>query len=149
MKPQTGDAVLVRHRVTTTEGDVIESSFEKQRPFRFTIDTGRVIRGMNDAVKALEVGEKAEILIPAIQAHGLYDENKFKKVRKTPFIQRVKVGQTMTFAGELGQPIEARVLREEDDMVVLDTNHPLAGKDLMLEIELVEILESSEQEPFI
>jgi len=149
MKPQTGDAVLIRHRVTTLDGNEIENSFDKRRPMRFTIDSGRVIRGMNEAVKNLEVGQRKEMVISAVQAHGEYDEKKSKYVRKTRFLEKVTVGQKITFAGELGQQVEARVLREEDDIVVLDTNHPLAGKELVLDIELLEILEDSVQEPFI
>ena len=149
MKPQSGDAVLVYHRVSTLEGDEIESSFGKKQPFRFTVDSGRVIQGMNNAVKDLQPGESLKVLIPAKQAHGEYDESKFRTIRKTAFFQGAKIGQTITFQGELGQPIQARVLREEEEVVVLDTNHPLAGKDLMLEIELVEILEDNKSEPFI
>jgi len=149
MKPQSGDAVLVRHRVTTTEGEEVESSFDKKYPFRFTLDTGRVILGMNDAVKNLEVGESAKVLIPAAHAHGNYDESKHKYVRKTKYFEDITVGQKRTFAGDIGQMIEARVIRIEDDMIIFDTNHPLAGKDLILEIELIEILEEKTQEPFI
>ena len=149
MKPQPGNAVLVRHRVTTMEGDEIESSFDKKQAFRFTVDSGRVIRGMNDAVKSLERGEAVKLRVPAALAHGEYDERRFRPVRKTAFFKEAKVGQTITFQGELGDPVQARVLREEGDTVILDTNHPLAGKDLMLEVELVDILKDSTQEPFI
>ncbi|MCL2826723.1 MAG: FKBP-type peptidyl-prolyl cis-trans isomerase [Eggerthellaceae bacterium] len=149
MKPQNGDTVLVRHRVTTLEGDEIESSFDKRYPFRFTVGSGRVIKGMNDAVCGLDVGESTKAVVPAALAHGEYDARKYRPVRKTAFFKEVKVGQNLTFQGELGEPVQAVVLREEGDLLFLDTNHPLAGKDLVLEIELLEILEDGTQEPFI
>lgn len=149
MKPQSGNAVLVYHRVTTAEGEEIESSYGRSTPFRFTVDSGRVIKGMNEAIKGIEEGESTTVMIPASLAHGGYDEQKFRAIRKTQFFQGVKVGQTITFQGELGEPREAKVLREDGDVVIIDTNHPLAGKDLILKIQLVKILEDTTQEPFI
>jgi len=149
MRPQSGDAVLVYHRVTTEEGTELESSFGKKDPFRFTVDSNRVIKGMNKAVKELEVGEKTSVIVPAAEAHGEFNERSYKSVRKTAFFKGVKVGQTITFQGELGEPIQARVVREDGELVILDTNHPLAGQNLMLEIELVEILSDAVRAPFI
>jgi peptidylprolyl isomerase len=147
--PQAGDTVLVYHRVTTQDGKQVESSFDSSRPFRFTVDSGRVIRGMNEAVKGLVKGKRVTVAVPAVQAHGTYDPGKYRLVRKTAFYSGVSIGQTITFQGDLGQPVQARVLREEGENLVLDMNHPLAGTDLTLEIELVDILSENNREPFI
>lgn len=149
MKPVAGDTVLVHHRVTTLEGEVIESSFESDTPLRFTIDSNRVIPGLNDAVKRLEEGTSLSTTVPADQAHGVYDSAKYRRVRKTTFYQGIEIGRIITFQGDLGEPIRARVLREEGDMYVLDLNHALAGKDLVLDVRLVEILGQEEVAPFI
>jgi peptidylprolyl isomerase len=135
--------------VTDTQGVELESSYESDLPLRFAVDSGRVLCGLNDAVKALEPGESITLIVPAIEAHGEYDAGKQRAFRKTTFYQGLKVGQTVTFQGDLGNPVQARVLREEGDSFILDMNHPLAGQDLSLELELLEILKDPQIEPFI
>ena len=149
MTPKSGDTVYIYHRVRTSDGEEIECSFGKPSPFRFTIDSGRVLRGLNDAVKGLEPGEQATVVIPAVHAHGEYDSGKLRTFRRTTFYQGLEVGQVVTFQGDIGQPIKCRVLREEEDGYVLDMNHPLAGKDLVLEVELVDVAEEKLVAPFI
>ena len=148
MKPKSGDVVYVRHRVTTPDGKIVESSFEDS-PLRFAVDSFRVLRGINDAVKSMEVGESKTLAIPAARAHGEYDPAKQRAFRKTTFYQGLKVGQTITFQGDLGEPYLARVLREEGDCYIIDMNHLLAGKDLTVELELLEIADAKEAAPFI
>ncbi len=149
MHPGSGDTVLVRHCVTTSDGQELESSFEPKKPLRFTIDSNRVIRGLNDALKTMEVGDTQRITIPAAQAHGVYSPTKIRHVAKTAFYQGAQIGQTMTFQGDLGEPVSARIIDETEDAFIMDMNHPLAGKDLSIEVKLLEILESSECAPFI
>ncbi len=149
MTPETGDTVRVYHRVSTLDGQEVESSFGCGTPLRFVIDSGRVLRGLNDLVKDLSIGERATTTVPAARAHGEHDPGKIKKVRKTTFFQGLKVGQVVTFQGDLGQPIQVRVLEEQDDVYVLDMNHLLAGKDLTVEVELLEILEDPQTRPFV
>jgi peptidylprolyl isomerase len=149
MTPQTGDTVCIYHRVSTEDGEQIESSYTRKKPFTFTIDSGRVIRGMNEAIKDMEKGSHLTIVVPAAQAHGEYSPSKHRKVRKTAFYAGVKTGQTLTFQGDLGQPVQARVLQEEGECLVIDMNHPLAGKNLTVEIELVDIIKEHTREPFI
>ena len=148
MKPKSGDVVHVRHRVTTTDGEIIESSFGGS-PLRFAVDSFRVLHGINDAVKDMEVGESVTLNIPAAYAHGEHDPTKQRTFRKTTFYQGLKVGQTITFQGDLGEPYPAKLLREEDDCYIIDMNHPLAGKDLIVDLELLEILDSNNTAPFI
>ncbi|MGV8084257.1 MAG: peptidylprolyl isomerase [Coriobacteriia bacterium] len=149
MAPKSGDTVYVYHRVTTQEGKEIECSFGKEKPLCFVVDARRVLPGLNEAVKDLEKGDKAIVMVPAAKAHGVYDPGKIRKFRKSTFFQGLKVGQICTFQGELGEPHRARVLREEEDVYVLDWNHLLAGQDLTLELELVDIVEENVFEPFI
>jgi len=149
MKPKTGDTVYVFHRVCTTDGEEIESSFGAPKPFRFTVDSNRVIKAMNDLVMMLEKGEKATLVVPPEEAHGVYDPSKTRRMRKTTFYNGIKVGQTITFQGDLGQPIPSKVVSEDEEYVVLDMNHPLAGKSLVIEIELVDFSEEGEKTPFI
>lgn len=148
MKPKSGDVVYVHHRVADTQGQIIESSFD-DAPLRFTVDSFRVLAAMNEAVKGLEIGESATIGVPAAQAHGEYDPTKQRAFRKTTFYQGLKVGQTITFQGDLGEPYPAKVLREEEDCYIIDMNHPLAGKDLIIDIELVDIGDHKDNTPFI
>lgn len=148
MKPTSGDVVYVHHRVIDEDGKEIESSFDYE-PFRFTVDSFRVLKGMNEIVKDMESGERRTVVIPAVMAHGEYDPAKRRPFRKTTFFKGLKIGQIVTFQGELGEPYEARVVDEDEDSYIIDMNHPLAGKDLTLEIELVEIGDHEGIKPFI
>lgn len=148
MKPKSGDVVYVHHRVADAQGEIIESSYDDE-PLRFTVDSYRVLGAMNDAVKGLEVGEHTTIGVPAAQAHGVYDPSKQRAFRKTTFYQGLKIGQTITFQGDLGEPYPAKVLREEGDCYIIDMNHPLAGKDLVIDLELVDVGSHCETAPFI
>ncbi|MCL1799234.1 MAG: FKBP-type peptidyl-prolyl cis-trans isomerase [Eggerthellaceae bacterium] len=149
MKPKSGDTVYVLHRVCTDDGEELESSYGKKQPFRFTVDSNRVIAAMNSAVKTLEKGEKATVKVPPEEAHGNYDTIKRRRVRKTTFYNGIEVGQTITFQGDLGEPVPAKVISEEEDFYILDMNHPLAGKGLVVDVELVDFTEESDGVPFI
>jgi peptidylprolyl isomerase len=149
MRPRPGDTVLVYHRVSTDDGTEIESSYGKKQPFRFTVDSNRVVAAMNTAVKDLRRGEKTTVTVSPEDAHGAYDPLKYRRVRKTAFYNGITIGQTITFQGDLGQPVPAKVIYEEDECFVLDMNHPLAGKTLVIELELVDFMEENDAVPFI
>lgn len=138
-----GDKVKVHYHGKLTDGTTFDSS-EGRTPLEFEVGSGQVIPGFDDGVTGLAVGEKRTVEIPADQAYGPVSENHIFDFPKTQFpeemIPELQVGMPLQMQTETGQPVQVTVKEVKEDSVVLDANHPLAGKDLIFDIELVEIV---------
>jgi len=137
---KSGDTVKVHYTGTLDDGTQFDSSKDRE-PLQFTIGSGQVIPGFEDGVVGLTVGESKKINIPSEQAYGPYREDLIKTLERTSFPAdlELKEGIMLQIPQENGQPAVVQVKELSDDNVTLDANHPLAGKDLNFEIELVEI----------
>ena len=136
-----GDKVQVNYTGRLADGTVFDSSTGRS-PLEFTVGSGQVIEGFDKAVVGMKVGEKKTVTIPAAEAYGLHIDSQVIEVPR----DRIKVdgeltvGQMLTSVGPDGQQYQFTVLAISDNgTVTLDANHPLAGKDLTFEIELLKI----------
>ena len=125
------------------DGTVFDSS-EKNGVLEFTTACGQVIKGLDDAVQAMEVGVPQKVHIPMEFAYGPYDERNIQKreLRYIPDADKLPVGETISFFGPVGQKVYAKVLKVDDEYAYLDFNHRLAGKNLIYELTVTEILPS-------
>ena len=100
-----------------------------------------MIQGFDKALIGMEKGDVKEITIPAAEAYGESREEAIQNVPKTNFPPDFdgKIGSMVQGQNQLGQPIQALIVEEQDDSYVLDFNHPLAGKELNFSIELVDV----------
>ncbi len=135
-----GDTVQVHYRGTLADGSEFDSS-EGRDPLQITLGAGQVIPGFDAAVTGLKVGDKTTTTIPADQAYG---QSHPEAVLAVPVAQLPpgldpQVGQQLQMQGQDGSPIPVRVTEVTTETITLDANHPLAGKDLTFEIELVAI----------
>lgn len=123
------------------DGTVFDSS-DIDGPMEFLTDCGQVIKGLDDAVMNMEVGQKATVSIPAEFAYGAYNPLNVQKrdLRYVPNADELPVGGVINFFGPAGQKIPAKVMKIEDGFVYLDFNHRLAGKDLVFDLEVLEVL---------
>ena len=137
---KTGDTVKVHYTGTLTDGSTFDSS-QGRDPLEFSVGGGQVIAGFDDAVSGLEIGESITINIPAEKAYGPYQEEMTQTVGRDQFPPdlELKEGVQLQVPQENGQPAAVTIKKLTDKEVTLDANHPLAGKDLNFEIELVEI----------
>ena len=140
MAVKNGDEVKVHYTGTLNNGEVFDSS-EGREPLAFTIGSGQVIAGFNDAVIGMEPGEKKSVKIPVEQAYG---ERKDEMVIVAPVEQippdlDPQIGQMLEVGGSQGEVLRVRVVGLDDENITLDANPPLAGEELNFEIELVEI----------
>lgn len=137
-----GDKVKVHYHGKLTDGTTFDSS-EGRSPLEFEVGSGQVIPGFDEGVTGLAVGEKKTVEIPADQAYGPVSDNHIFEFPKTQFppemIPELQVGMPLQMQTETGQPVQVTIKEVKEDSVVLDANHPLAGKDLIFDIELVEI----------
>jgi len=132
---QDGDLIEVHYDGTLDDGSTFDSSRERGIPFSFTVGTGQVIAGFDDAVRGLRVGESREVRIPAEEAYGEWTEDNVIEVPIGDDQGDVAVGDRVYL--NTGQA--AVVLEVKDDTVVLDANHELAGKALTFNIEVLSI----------
>ena len=138
---QQGDTVAVHYTGTLDGGDVFDSSRERE-PLEFTVGGGQVIPGFDRAVEGLEVGESREVRLEAEEAYGEPREDLLIDVGadKFPPDAEPEVGQQVQVQVAPGQNQVATIADVNDDGgVKLDLNHPLAGRALNFDVELVAI----------
>lgn len=139
-KAQKENKVKVHYTGTLENGTVFDSSRERE-PIEFEVGGGEMIKGFDDAIVGMTVGETKTFTIAAEDAYGpRRDEMVFKVDRnQLPEGMEPEVGQHLQTEAEGGQPVILEIVEVEAENVTLDGNHPLAGKDLNFDIELMEI----------
>lgn len=136
-----GDTVQVHYTGKLTNGTVFDSSVERQ-PLSFTMGAKQMIPGFEKAVLGMKVGEKKTVTIPAAEAYGPRDEETITELSRDrlPSGREPKVGDALQFTdSETGTTGVGTITKISDDTVTVDFNHPLAGQDLIFDIELVKI----------
>ena len=135
-----GDTVKVHYTGKLQDGNVFDSSVNRE-PLQFTLGAGNMIPGFEQAVQGMNVGDKKTAEIPSEQAYGEKREDMIISVPRenVPGDIQPEVGQQLAIQQQGGQQVPVTVTEVTEEKVVLDANHPLAGKDLVFEIELVEI----------
>lgn len=136
-----GDKVKVHYHGKLTDGTTFDSS-EGRAPLEFEVGSGQVIPGFDEGVTGLQIGEKKTVNIPADQAYGPVSEEQIVEFPKSQFPEDMKpeIGMPLQMSNDQGQNFQVVIKEIKDDTVVLDANHPLAGKDLVFDIELVDIV---------
>lgn len=140
MQAKNGDNVKVHYTGKLTSGEQFDSSAGRE-PLGFTVGAGQMIKGFDAAIPGMAVGDKKTVTIPAAEAYGEKSEEAMIPFPKenVPADMQLVVGMHLTLSNEYGQPVQVTVVEIKEDVVVLDANHHLAGKDLVFDIELVEI----------
>jgi peptidylprolyl isomerase len=140
MAPKDGDTVRVHYRGTLEDGTEFDSSTGGE-PLVFVVGSGEVIPGFDTAVRQLEPGATATVTIPAADAYGDHDPEGVQHIPLTAFPEQPQEGWAVEFGGPNGERAAAVIASVGAETVIVDFNHPLAGKDLTFEIELVEVVE--------
>jgi peptidylprolyl isomerase len=139
-KAKNGDNVKVHYKGKLTTGEQFDSS-EGREPLAFTVGAGQMIKGFDEAIPGMAIGEKKTINIAPESAYGAKNEEAIVEFPKSniPADMKLEPGMKLQLTNQDGQPIPVTVTEVKDDVVVLDANHELAGKELIFDIELVEI----------
>ncbi|MFM2360970.1 MAG: hypothetical protein RLY16_2963 [Bacteroidota bacterium] len=140
MQVKNGDVVKVHYTGKLTNGEQFDSS-EGREPLEFTVGAGQMIKGFDAAMPGMTVGEKKQINIPAADAYGEKNEDAIIPfpAAQVPADMKLELGQQLMLSDQAGNPFPVVVVEIKEDVIVLDANHFLAGKDLVFDIELVEI----------
>lgn len=134
-----GTTVRVHYRGTLEDGTEFDSSADRE-PLEFTVGENQVIQGFESTVADLAVGEKAAVTLAPEDAYGPYHDEAVQVVPFTAFAQDPFEGAMVQLLGPNGEQLAATVTKIDGDDITLDFNHPLAGKALTFEIELVEVV---------
>ncbi|MBA3673723.1 MAG: peptidylprolyl isomerase [Chitinophagaceae bacterium] len=138
---KAGDVVKVHYTGKLTNGDQFDSSTGRE-PLEFTVGAGQMIKGFDAAMPGMTVGEKKTINILPEDAYGVKDEQAIIEFPKEniPKDMKPEVGMQLQLRNESGQPFPVTIAEIKDDIIILDANHSLAGKKLVFDIELMEIV---------
>jgi len=136
----SGNTVRVHYTGTLDDGSVFDSSRERD-PLEFRIGDGQMILGFEKAVTGMNVGDTKTVKIAANEAYGAHRDELVIKIGRSQFPDNIVpvAGLQLSLKSPEGQIVNAVITSVEADTVLLDANHPLAGKDLTFDIELVEI----------
>ncbi|MBO6853777.1 MAG: peptidylprolyl isomerase [Marivivens sp.] len=135
---KAGDTVRIHYTGTLTTGETFDSS-EGRDPLEFVVGSGQIIPGLDKAIPGMEVGDKKTVEVPCVEAYGESDPNARQSIPRGQIPENIPVdpGTQLQMQAPSGQVIPVVVVSANDEEVVLDANHPLAGKDLTFAIELV------------
>jgi peptidylprolyl isomerase len=138
---QSGQTVGVHYRGTLDDGSEFDNSRNRGEPMEVQVGSGQLIAGFDTALLGMSVGEVKNIHLNAEEAYGPVHEGAVQETPKSLFPPdfAFKAGEMIQGRARTGQPIMAKIVEEKESTVVLDMNHPLAGKDLNFEIELLNI----------
>ncbi|MFP4227198.1 MAG: peptidylprolyl isomerase [Salinivenus sp.] len=137
-----GDEVQVHYTGKLEDGTVFDTS-EEGEPLSFTIGEERVIPGFEEAVTGMEPGDSKTTEVDPEQAYGEHREDMVMEMEKDQIPDEVdpEVGQQLQLRLENGQTVPVLITALGNDTVTIDANHPLAGRKLIFEIELVDVAE--------
>ena len=138
---KSGDTVRIHYTGTLDDGTQFDSSAGRE-PLEFALGVGQVIPGMDNAVEGMAVGDKKSVTISPEEAYGPRHDQLVQNVPKSQLPEGMTpaIGMQLSAQHESGQALQLTVTAVHDDSITVDGNHPLAGKALTFDIELVEIV---------
>jgi FKBP-type peptidyl-prolyl cis-trans isomerase 2 len=138
---EEGNSVKVHYTGKLNDGTVFDSSRERT-PIEFTIGKGQLIGGFENALVGMAVNETKTVNIPAAEAYGEHRSELVVDIKKAQFPEDIvpEEGLHLDLKNPEGRVMKAVVTSVAEDEVTIDANHPLAGKDLTFDLELVEIV---------
>jgi peptidylprolyl isomerase len=137
---KSGDTVKIHYTGTLDDGTEFDSSVGRE-PLEFSLGSGQVIAGFDNAVDGMTVGDSKTVTIPPDEAYGERHEQLVQEVLKTslPDDTKPEVGMQLQSQSPDGQVMNLVIAEVAEESITVDANHALAGKALTFAIELVEI----------
>ena len=140
MTAKINDQVKVHYKATLSDGSVFDSS-EGRDPLEFQLGAGQMIPGFEKGVIGMQVDESKTINIPASEAYGEPREELIQEVPKAHLPTEItpEVGLRLISKTPDGRSIPLVISEVRENSIIVDSNHPLAGKNLTFEVTLVSI----------
>ena len=139
--PNVGKICKTHYRGTFDDGTVFDSSYERGEPLEFVCGMGMMIRGYDEAVATMKVGQSIDIHLTPDQAYGYSDPRAIftVEISKLPGSENLSVGESVVLYSAAGQPVPVKVTARNETTITFDANHEMADKELNFHIELVEV----------
>jgi FKBP-type peptidyl-prolyl cis-trans isomerase 2 len=138
-KVETNSTVSVNYTGRLEDGSIFDSSMtEGREPLKATLGQGQLIKGFENGLHEMSVGDKKTVEILPEDAYGEYNDYMVQEVPKEQMPGEVEIGMGLQAETQMG-PINFVVKEIKDEVVILDANHPLAGKKLIFDLEVVDI----------
>ena len=137
-----GKIVRTHYKGTFNDGTQFDSSYDRNAPLEFVCGAGMMIRGFDQAVANMEVGETVDIHLMPEEAYGEVDPRAFitVEIAELPGSEELNIGERVALQDMYGRPIPVRVDSKDEKTITFDANHEMAGKELNFKIELVEVV---------
>ena len=141
MNIKNGQRVCIHYTGRFANGNVFDSSVDRESPLYFVAGSGALLPNFEQAVCNMKVGEKKSFGLTSEEAYGPRQDDAVQSVPREHFSPEMdlKVGERISGKSPNGQPIQAKIMSVQDDSVTLDFNHPLAGVDITFDVEVLNV----------
>ena len=140
---KVGDTVRVDYEGRLENGEIFDSSThgDHSHPLEFTVGSGMVIKGFDEGVLNMEIGEEKEIVIKPDEVYGQVNKNLFKEIPKSSFQfeEEPTIGKNLMIRLPDGRQFQTEILKVSKNTITIDLNHPLAGKTLIFKVKILDI----------
>jgi peptidylprolyl isomerase len=138
---KSGDTVRVHYSGRLQDGQEFDSS-EGREPLEFTIGTGQIVPGVEEAVVGMNLGDERTVTVAADDAYGQRREDMVQQIERSmlPEGMEPQIGMRLAAEGPGGSSLMLTVVDLDETSITVDANHPLAGHDLTFDLKLVEIV---------
>ncbi len=132
----------VHYTGTFNDGTKFDSSYDRGETLEFVCGTGMMIKGFDEAVKTMAVGEIKDIHLMPEEAYGMPDPDNILviEINQLPGSENLNIGEQVYLSDQMGQPFPVKVTAKDETTITFDANHEMAGKELNFKIELVEVI---------
>lgn len=139
--PNVGKTCKVHYKGALNDGTEFDSSYSRSEPLEFVCGVGQMIRGFDEAVAGMEVGQTVDIHLMPDEAYGYSNPGAIFaiEISQLPGAEEVSIGDRVYLYDNTGRPVPVTVTAKDDTMITFDANHEMAGKELNFHIELLEV----------
>jgi FKBP-type peptidyl-prolyl cis-trans isomerase SlyD len=147
MKIENGKVVGIDYSLHLGDGRVIDAS-EAQEPLTYLHGEGQIVPGLESALEGLSPGDKKQVVVQPSQGYGDHDARGVQEVQRNAFPPdfEPQVGMELTAQGPEGEPVPFSIREVRGDTIVIDLNHPLAGKTLHFDITVRDVRDPTDEE---
>lgn len=141
-----GKRVTLHFSVLLLDGAVVDSTRERS-PATFTVGDGNLLPGFEQALFGLKAGDRRSVVLDAVNAFGVRNDDNIQVMRRSLFARdmRLEPGVVVSFADRSKAELPGVVIAVDDSEVTVDFNHPLAGRDLTFQVEIINVVDADTQ----